>query len=263
MTSNTPFPPEKKTRERPIIVLFFKGTNLGGAEINVLRILTQLQQVGCRTLLVTSSKDELFDRFVSVTDDQLVTRFPYPSKPSSWVHIPKFIIDVRKFLSRNKGKQILLSGDFYTLWCSLMFQNESRHVFSLWQGEYRFNDDSCARKWLRYGAAKANRLLSSEPVAAHVNGLNVLKKVVIPLNPCVNEQRFNPTLYNRKQLRQKYGWDTTSHIAVCIGRIGEEKGQPWLAQQFLNDSRFPRNARLMIIGPGSGACLERLQRGAS
>jgi glycosyltransferase involved in cell wall biosynthesis len=260
MIKNELSSPEKKAVERPTIVLFFKGTNLGGAELNVLRILTHLRQVGCRTLLVTSSKDEIFDRFVSATDDQLVTGFPYPSKPSSWVHIPRFFIEVRRFLNRNKGKHILLSGDFYTLWGALMFKSKSRHVFSLWQGEYRFHDDSCVRKWLRYGAAQADRLLSSQPVAAHANGLGMLQKVVMTLNPCVNEQRFNPALYNRDQLRQNYGWDTASHIAVCIGRIGEEKGQRWLAQQFLSDLRFPKSARLIIVGPGSSACLEPLQK---
>ncbi len=245
---------------KPSIVLFFKGTSLGGAELSALSILECLRDQGWSTRLVSSAKGELFDRFAATTNDQLVVPFPYPRKPASWIHLPQFISKVRAFLSRDSKKQILFSGDFYTLWAALLFRSANRPVLSMWQGEYRFHDESCPKKWLRYGAGRADRLVASAPVAEHANQTGILPSKVFTLNPRTDEGRFNPALYDRELLRRNFGWHESDHIAVCIGRIGAAKGQPWLAKSFLDDPRFPKNARLVIAGPGHGADLEEIQR---
>jgi glycosyltransferase involved in cell wall biosynthesis len=233
------------------IVLFLKGTCLGGAELNALRILECLKQKGFRTRLITSSRGELFNRFVSATEDQLVVAFPFPRNPLSWLTLASFWLKVRKFLDQSSESQVLFSGDFYTLWAVLLFRSASRPVLSLWQGEYRFRDDSCVRKWLVYGAGRADRLFASGPVAAHANGTRLLPTLVQTLNPHIDDRRFNPSLYSRSESRRFFGWKETDHVAVCVGRIGVGKGQVWLAGRFVQDVRFPQNAKLVIVGPGS------------
>jgi glycosyltransferase involved in cell wall biosynthesis len=236
---------------KPTIVLFFKGTGLGGAELNGLKTLEFLRQEGWSTRLITGSKGELFERFAAVTDDQLVISLPYPRKPPTWLLVPRFYLKVKAFLNRRSGRQVLLCGDFYELWAALLFRSPMRPVLSLWQGEYSFNDDSCVKKWLRYGAGRADKLLASSPVAEHANKTGVLPNPVHVLNPCIDETRFNPALYNRKELRERFGWAEGDHIAVCVGRIGEGKGQLWLAKTFVEEPRFPKTAKLVIVGPGS------------
>ena len=244
---------------QPTVVLFFKGTGLGGAELNGLKILECLRQEGWSTRLITGSKGELFERFAAVTDDQLVISFPYPRKPATWFMVPRFYLKVKTFLNRCKGRQVLLVGDFYELWAALLFRSSIWPVLSLWQGEYSFDDGSCAKKWRRYGASRADRLLASAPVAEHANKTGVLLKPVHVLNPCIDEKRFDPALYDRKKLRERFGWGEEEHIAVCVGRIGEGKGQIWLAKTFVDEARFPDTARLVIVGPGSENDLQRLR----
>jgi glycosyltransferase involved in cell wall biosynthesis len=244
---------------KPTLVLFLKGTGLGGAELSELKILECLKREGWSTRLITGSKGELFGQFASVTDDQLVIPFPYPRKPTTWFSVPRFYLKVNAFLNRRSGRQILLCGDFYELWAALLFRSSIQPVLSLWQGEYNFDNDSCVKKWLRYGARRADRLLASAPVAAHANKTGLLPNPVHVLNPCVDETHFNPDLYNRGQLRERFGWPEGDHIAVCVGRIGEGKGQLWLAKTFVEEASFPKTARLVIVGPGSDADLEELR----
>jgi glycosyltransferase involved in cell wall biosynthesis len=201
----------------------------------------------------------LFERFTAVTDDQLVISFPYPRKPATWLLVPRFCLKVKAFLNRCTGRQVLLCGDFYELWAALLFRSSIQPVLSLWQGEYSFGDNSCVQKWLRYGAGRADKLLASAPVAEHANRTGLLPNRVHVLNPCIDETRFNPALYNRKKLRERFGWDEADQIAVCVGRIGEGKGQMWLANTFVDEARFPKTARLVIVGPGSDNDLQCLR----
>jgi glycosyltransferase involved in cell wall biosynthesis len=244
---------------KPTVVLFFKGTGLGGAELNGLKILECLRREGWSTRLITGSKGELFERFTAVTDDQLVISFPYPRKPATWLLVPRFCLKVKAFLNRCKGRQVLLCGDFYELWAALIFRSSIQPVLSLWQGEYSFDNDSCVKKWLIYGARRADRLLASAPVAEHANKTGALPTSVHILNPCIDETRFNPALYNRKKLRERFGWGEADQVGVCVGRIGEGKGQMWLAKTFVDEARFPKTARLVVVGPGSENDLQCLR----
>lgn len=243
---------------KPTIVLFSKGTGLGGAELNALKILECLREEGWSTRLITGSKGELFERFAKATDDQLVVPFPYPRKPASLFLIPRFYLKVKAFLAIYSERQVLLCGDFYELWATLLFRSSTQSVLSLWQGEYSLDNDSCVKKWLRYGARRADRLMASAPVADHANKTGLLPNPVHVLNPCIDETRFDPALYNRKELRERFGWAEADHIAVCVGRIGVRKGQLWLAKTFVEETRFPKTARLVIVGPGSEEDLREL-----
>jgi glycosyltransferase involved in cell wall biosynthesis len=244
---------------RPTIVLFLRQACLGGAELNALRIFDFLRQNGYRALLVTSERGALFERFCAISDDQLVVAFPFPRKPLSWLRIPEFLFKVSRFLRKYREQQVLFSSDFYTLWATLFFRSSIRPVVSLWQGEYCFKHDKCVRKWIQYGALKADLLLASAPVAAHANKIGLLQSPIHTLNPSVDELNFNPSLYKRSKARVRLGWSDSEHVAVCIGRIGAGKGQMWLARSFINDPRFSKAARLVIVGPGNAADLNELK----
>lgn len=245
--------------DQPSLVLFFHGTGLGGAELSALRLLEHVRARGWGTRLITCHRGELWDRFAAATDAQLLVPFPYPRKPATWLRLPRFTRAVKTFLQNDARRQVLLSGDFYTLWAALRFQRAGRPVLSLWQGEYRFDDDSCARKWLHYGAARSDRLLASEPIATHANQTRLLPQAVQALNPFVDETRFQPGAHSRAELRRKFGWPENAHVALCVGRVGTGKGQQWLAEQFLAENAFPTKARLVIAGPGDDTELNPLR----
>lgn len=236
------------------LTLFVKDTGMGGAEVSLLALLSELRSRSWGTSVVAHRQGRMFDRFRDATDRQLVLSFPYPRQPASWLRLLPFRWRVRGFIARH-NPDILLSGDFYTLWAALFFRSARTPVFSLWQGEYRFDDDSCARKWLQYGGGQADRLLASEPVAQHANETKLLPREVEVLNPRVDENRFDPTGFDRDLLRHSFGWEPQQHIALCVGRIGEGKGQLWLAERFLDEPQFPKSARLVIVGPGENSKL--------
>jgi glycosyltransferase involved in cell wall biosynthesis len=51
-------------------------------------------------------------------------------------------------------------------------------------------------------------------------------------------------------------------VALCAARIGDGKGQLWLATEFLSESSFPSSARLVFAGPGECSSLQRLAAGS-
>lgn len=240
------------------LTLLVKDTGLGGAEISLLHLLSYLKSRTWRTELVAHRKGRMFGLFSDATDRQLTVGFPYPRQPGSWFRLPSFYVQVRRQLNSCRSS-ILFSGDFYTLWAALFFRSPQRPVWSLWQGEYRFDDDSCVRKWLKYGATKADRLLASEPVARHANSTGLLPRSVEVLNPIADDKRFDPSKYDRHVLRRRIGWSECEHVALCVGRVGGGKGQAWLAEEFLR-ADFPKSAKLVIAGPGTDAALQAMAR---
>ena len=242
------------------LTLFVKDTGLGGAEISLLRLVSFLRSHDWRTLLIAHRAGHLYGSFRNVTDGQLNVRFPYPRQPASWPRLINFYRRVRTQLCPD-GASILLSGDFYTLWAALFFRSPHTPVWSLWQGEYRFDDDFCVRRWLQHGAKRADRLLASEPVARHANSTGLLSRSVEVLNPVADDVRFDPAKYARAALRRRLGWAEGQHVALCVGRIGEGKGQAWLAEQFLR-ADFPRSAKLVLVGPGTDPALQSVLREA-
>jgi glycosyltransferase involved in cell wall biosynthesis len=192
-----------------------------------------------------------------LTDIQLTVGFPYPRQPGSWSRVLPYILRARGVVAKNKPG-VLLSGEFYTLWATLFLRTAQTPVYSLWQGEYDFSGDFSVRKWLRYGAARADRLLASEPVAIHANHTGLLPRPVEILNPPVDEERFNPTKFDRATIRHKLGWSADQHVAPCAARLGDGKGQLWLATEFLSESSFPTSSLLVFAGPGECPSLLRL-----
>jgi len=241
------------------LVALSHGTGLGGAELSLLALLRRLHELGVSLSLITPERGALFERFAPVIDRSLILSFPYPRKPASWRHLPRWLIEGRVFVRRCPESPVLFSGDFLSLWAALLLCQGKAKVFSLWQAEYLFADDSCVRKWLRYGAARADRLLASEPVAAHANATGLLAQRVRVLNPFVDDHRFDPTTFDRQALRSRFGWKPDDHVALCTGRIGKTKGQLWLAEQFADRRDFPKSARLVLAGPGDENALASLQ----
>lgn len=232
------------------IILFADSTLLGGAELSLIEILKQFSEWGINSYLVTTRKGELFDEFKKHTKQQLILPFPYPTKLASWVHYWPFKRKVSRFINAIPGSKVILVGDLYPLWAALQVRKQTNSpVYSIFQGEYVFEDDSCPRKWIRYGANLADKLLASEPICAHINPLKLINKTVECLNPKVDLSRFNRNLYNRDEIRRELGFSSTDRLAICVGQIGIPKGQPWLAEQFLKNPSLYDNWHLLIVGP--------------
>lgn len=141
-------------------------------------------------------------------------------------------------------------GDFYPLWAAPKLQPLTP-VISLWQGEYRFDSSECPEKWIRYGANRANLLLANEAICKHAQSTDLIKQPLLPLNPRISKTRFNPHTHDKEELRKKFLWPKKT--AVCVGRYGDGKGQPWLVDQFLSDPKLYKNWNLVIVGTISDA----------
>lgn len=230
------------------LVLLHHSTELGGAELSLLRILEECPRLGVQPFLATSRRGALFDRFQRAATRSIVLPFPFPRQPLTWRFLPRFLWQMRRFLRDVPAPAILFSGDFYTLWAALWLQQANRPVHSLWQGEYDFSDDGCARKWRRYGAARASALFASAPIAGHLNRLAVLPQTAGTLNPFVDLARFDPARLDRAAARQALGWNPGEKVAICAGRIGPGKGQAQLAEAFARDPRCA-SWRLLFAGP--------------
>ncbi len=175
---------------------------------------------------------------------------PYPRKPKTWIHLPRFIKEARKVIqSLPPGPCNLLSGDFYSLWAALRLRRPGDRVLSLWQGEYAFDNTSCVRKWLKYKASQADRLLASSPITSHANQSGLLPQRVQILNPALEVENLDPDKHDPQALRREFGWHDHRRLAFCFGRIGEGKQQIPLARAFLAHPTLSRDWRLIIAGP--------------
>lgn len=237
------------SKNRKSVVLLCDSMNLGGAELYQLQILKKLEELNIPTFLITQYRGILFPDYKKHTLGQVITPFPFLRKPSSWIHLFLFKRRVKRFLKKIPGKKIILVGDLYPLWAALKLKSNDIEVYSIWQGQYVFRDDHCVRKWKKYGADLADKLISSEPVAIHANSLNLLNKEVMALNPQVNLERFNPKKYDRNKIRKDLGWGYNEKIAICVGQISERKGQPWLAKEYLRLEKLYKDWKLIIVGP--------------
>lgn len=232
------------------IVLVTDNTLLGGAELSLIELLKQFVVWGIDCYLITRNRGELFEEFKKYTKDQLVLTFPYPSKFASWVHYLSFKRDASRFINAIEGDKVILVGDLYPLWAVLQIRDQiGAPVYSMFQGEYVFEDDSCVRKWIKYGANRADKLIASEYICSHANSLGLMNKEVESLNPKVDLTRFKRTLYNRDEVRRKLGFSSDDKLAICVGQIGVAKGQPWLAREFLSNQAIYGSWHLLIVGP--------------
>ena len=230
------------------LILVHDSTHLGGAELHLLKILQACKNLGIRTYLISSNRGSLFEKFKSLTEAQHVHPFPYPRKPKSWLHLFKFLKTCNHFMQRIQAqKPCILVGDFYPLWAALKLSQWGGPVLSLWQGEYRFDSEECIEKWIRYGANHADLLLANDAICKHAHASKHLKRPLAPLNPTIDRERFSPEKYNKKELRKQLGW--THKTAVCVGRYGEGKGQPWLVDQFLSHKNLHKEWQLVLVGP--------------
>jgi len=235
----------------PEAVIFFSdSTNLGGAELYLLELLKKFKKWGIKNYLITTHKGSLFNSFSEYTEDQIITPLPYPSKPASWTHYFKFKRTASSFIKKTSPRRLLLVGDLYPLWAALLLrENTSSPVYSIWQGQYVFDDDSCVQKWVRYGANRADKLMASSPICQHAKEFDLLQKPICQLNPRSNFERFNPASYNREELRKSLGFSNDEKLALCVGQVSQGKGQPWLARQFLKKQKLYNNWKLIIAGP--------------
>lgn len=232
------------------VILFTAGTSLGGAELFQLEILRVLKSLGVNVYLVASNKGSLYSRYEDLTSDQLLVPFPYPSKPASWLNYLKFIFKAKKFLRKIKGTKVILVGDLYPLWAAIKIKRSlDLRLYSLWQSEYNFSNTSCADKWIRYGAIQADKLIASQPIVDHLSDNGKLKDKLYVLNPRIDLKRFEPSLYQKNKIRETLGLRASDRVAICVGQIGEGKGQPWLVQAFISSPELYNNWKLLIVGP--------------
>jgi glycosyltransferase involved in cell wall biosynthesis len=228
------------------LFLIHDSTHLGGAELHLLEILKASRALGIKNYLITCEQGSLFASFQRYTEAQCIVPIPYPRKPATWFRLPRFIKTCKAFIQSHKASSpCILVGDFYPLWATLKLKPLAP-ILSLWQGEYRFDCNECIEKWVRYGANQANVLVANSAICAHTKASNLLTSPLTVLNPKIDAQRFAPEKYHKAALRKQFGW--TENTAVCVGRYGEGKGQPWLIEEFLKDSTLYKSWKLIIIG---------------
>lgn len=232
------------------VVLVTDSTHLGGAEIYLLQITKELHKNHIPLHLLTSDNGHLLQAFSPYLQSTTFTQFPYPSKLFSWHKIFPFLLKNYQLLKKIKGNVTYLVNDVYPNWAvSLLKKCFNIKIISLWQGEYVFTDNTCAKKWLKYGANTSDKLVASAPVADHLNQTNLLNKPVVSLNPRSDFARFNPTIYNKNLLRQQLGFSPQDNIAICVGQVGPRKGQEWLVEHFIANNTLNNNWKLLIVGP--------------
>lgn len=241
------------------IVFFMHGTGLGGAELAALDIIRQCIDWSFRTSVVCHKQGALApDLYELVHGRYLRVPFPYRGQPFSWLRLPGFKLAFSNFSAERRSRKILFSTDFLSLWATLHAKARGNRVVSLWQGEYDFTNDSCLRKWIRYGALRADVLCASEPVAQHANRQGLLGAEVQTMNPYINLRRLAPQEHGRDDERHKYDLPRKEKVAVCIGRIGEGKGQFALAEAFVQ-SHLNRNWKLVFAGPADPVNAQRMR----
>lgn len=238
------------------IVLVIDHTGMGGAELALIALLKELRTQGWVIYLIVRDKGKLLEDFIKCTEQQLILPFPYPTKLVSWKNYFSFKKKASRFINEIPGKKIILVGDLYPLWASLLLKKTCKvPVYSIFQGEYVFEDDSCPRKWVKYGANRADKLIASEPICEHIKNINasntgvIIKKPIRQLNPRVDLSCFQRDKYQKDILREELGFSLKDRLAICVGRVGVGKGQPWLIEAFLNNADIYKNWHLLIVGP--------------
>lgn len=221
------------------------STALGGAEKNALKIISYVKSLGHPVYLLTAKKETLWKDFEKNVDGHLVTPFPYPRKLKSWIHILSFLYKTKKWMHSIATHWTIISIDSYSLWAALLLKNKNTIIKSIWQGEMV---PHLIKKWNRYGAKRADSLWASFPIVKFIENQGGMDKPVHILNPYVNVETFNPNLFNKIESKTKLNFSLQSKIAICVGRIGEAKGQIWLAKSFLENTQL-QNWHLLLVGP--------------
>ncbi|GAB4269506.1 MAG: hypothetical protein Tsb0018_01560 [Opitutales bacterium] len=232
------------------LILIHDSTNLGGAELHLLNILKTTQSLGIRNYLITPSKGSLFQQFEALVEGYCISPIPRPRKLKTAFTYYPFIKTCKQFIQSIEAKSsCILVGDLYPLWASIKLGKTSQTpVYSLWQGEYDFSSHECIQKWARYGANNADKLIANTFIKQHIEANRLLHKEILPLDPKVDTNTFSKENHNRESLRKSFGWEDRQ-VAVCVGRYGEGKGQPWLIDSFLKDRTLKKTWKLVIAGP--------------
>ena len=233
------------------LVLVHDRTVGGGAELALLAILAQCRDWGMETHLVTGRPGELHGRFEAATDRRLVVPFRYRRQPASWLRLPRFLKEGRRFVAAAPERRVVWAGDVYDLWAA----SKLGPAVSQFQGEFDFDSDASLRKWRKYGARRAARLVASRPVAAFAAGRGMR---VHALDPRVDAERF-AALPPRDELRRRFGLAPEDRMCLCVGRLDEAKGQPWLLERFLAHPTLPKEWRLWFAGTATGADAARFR----
>jgi glycosyltransferase involved in cell wall biosynthesis len=221
------------------------STALGGAEKVALAMMSHIRSMGHPVYFLTCKKEALWDEFVKISDGQYVTAFPYPRKLKSWVHAVPFFYRVKRWMLGLAKEWIIISVDSYSLWAALLLKTRDCVVHSMWQGEMV---PHLIKKWKRYGALRADQLWASWPIVKFIEAKGGMGKPVHVLNPRVDLHQFNPSFFDKMALRHAFGFSVDAKLAICVGRIGEAKGQRWLAEGFLKHEGL-KNWFLLLVGP--------------
>jgi len=219
----------------------------------MLALMMRLKEAGALVFLITSERGALHIKFEQVAESITLVPLPYPRKPLSWLGLPFLLFRLLKLRSALTDPLECIANDFYETYASLLVAKVlgARRVIGFWQSSYSFDSSNDLAKWEKYGANYLETRIASEPVAQHMNRLLRNVGLVTPLNPFLDDTRFNPVCYDRNKIRHNLGW-CDAHIGIIVARVGPSKGQirfATLLLEFAAQDSLGLNLRLGIVGP--------------
>lgn len=228
-----------------------------GAELSLLDVTKYAKSKGFRIFVFGQNKGDAHSLFLEVSESITYLKYLYPRKLSNAFKYASWKKTFHQFVESLEGKTWIWVGDMHYLYTVTRFKfNKNVKVIGQWRGEYIFGQED-ANKWIRYGANKADALVTSPFVAQDLNSQKKLNKKVNALTPSLDLSKFDPELYNKTELRQKYGFK--NKVVLMIGRVCDKKGQFWFCEDWIKKS-FGEDATLVVAGYADPEELKRIHK---
>jgi len=232
------------------IIIVHHSQNFGGAERNLLSIMEQLKKWNIPCYFVGKNpRGQNYENFKKYSTEIILTRFPEKWKIKTWSAYFSFKNIINRLIKKETGRTIILAGDVYTFWSCQLFYKKAT-VYCLWQNSFDFKQTAhvLKRKYLNYVSVKNTKLVASESLIkkikkeAHRYGIQYKT-----LNPCLREEFFEKK-FSKEDRRRKLGWEKDERIAIVVARICPEKGQFWLAKEFVKNKIISEKWKLIFVG---------------
>lgn len=227
-----------------------------GAELSLLDLTKYAKSKGFRIFVFGQNRGDLHSEYEEISESITYLKFMYPRKLNNIFRYNEWKNKFYQFVENLGGNTWVWVGDMHYLFSVTRFKfKKNVKIVGQWRGEYVFGEED-ANKWVRYGANKADALITSPFVAQDLNSQKKLNKNVCSLTPSLDLGKFNPDLYEKKALKKEYGF--ASKVILMIGRVCDKKGQFWFCEEWIKKN-LGKLADLVVAGYADPEDLNRMR----
>ncbi len=224
----------------PLIAHTDWSCSWGGQEIRTLTELREMQRLGFRTALIVRKGAELAHRCAQESIPVYYIDFSSKFNLVAWLKLFRLLRQLQPaVLNTHSSEDSWMAGSAARL-CGVPLIARTRHVLAP------------VSSALSYNAFPHVIFACSEAIAEQLAGQGVQRKKIVVQSTGVNEERFQFSSHDRKEIRQQYQISDEDILVGNVAFLRHYKGHEFIAQ---TAAQLPEQFKFMIVGGGNGRAL--------